>query len=249
MKVVGVVQTRMGSSRLPGKVLMPVMGIPVLEWCMERLLCCKLIQEVVIATTEHPRDEVICDFAKRKGYLYSRGSEEDVLGRYWKAATERGAEAVVRLTSDCPLIDPEITDRVVSRYLESPDSDLTSNVFTRTFPRGFDTEVLSMDCLDRIHKEVREPIYREHVTNYIHDFPEKFRIAEIRNTEDLSCLRLCVDTDDDLALIRKVFEELFPLNPHFGHREIYELFRRKPELQKINAQIQQAKIFKRKNRA
>ncbi len=249
MKVVGIVQTRMGSSRLPGKVLKPVLGVPVLEWCMERLLHCRNIAEVVIATTEHLRDEVICDFAKQKGYLCSRGSEEDVLGRYWKAARERGADAVVRLTSDCPLIDPEITDRVVARHLESPENDLTSNVFTRTFPRGFDTEVLSMDCLDRIHAEVLEPIYREHVTNYIHDYPEKFRIAEVVNSEDSSHLRLCVDTDEDLALIQKVFEELFPLNPHFGHREIYELFRRKPDLCQVNAKIQQAKIFKRKNRA
>lgn len=249
MKIVGIVQTRMGSSRLPGKVLKPVLGTPVLEWCMERLLRCKNIAEVVIATTEHPRDEAICDFAKQKGYLYSRGSEQDVLERYWKAANERDAEAIVRLTSDCPLIDPEITDRVVARHLESPENDLTSNVFTRTFPRGFDTEVLSMGCLDRIHRDVHEPIYREHVTNYIHDYPEKFRIAEIRNPEDLSYLRLCVDTEEDLALIRKVFEELFPLNAHFGYREIYELFGRKPELRQINAQIQQAKIFKRKNRA
>lgn len=249
MKVVGVVQARMGSSRLPGKIMRQVLGVPLLEWCMERLRRCKTLDEVVIATTRHPRDETICDFARVKKYLFTRGSEEDVLGRYYAAALERNADVVIRLTSDCPLIDPEITDRVIRRHLESKVNDVTSNVYTRTFPRGFDTEALSIRCLKTIHDIALDPIYREHVTNYIHDFPEKFRIENIENNRDRSDLRLCVDTAEDLALVEKVYEELYPLNHHFGHREIYELFERRPELRNINAHIQQAKIFRRKNRA
>jgi len=249
VKVVGIVQTRMGSSRLPGKVLKPVLGISILEHAIERLLRSKKLDEVVIATTEDPRDQVICDFAESKGYLWGRGSEEDVLGRYYKIAKERNADHVVRLTSDCPLIDPELTDLVISRHLASDNNDMTSNVFTRTYPRGFDTEVLSMECFERLEGEAKDSIYREHVTNFIHDFPEKFQIENVSQEIDWTHVRLCVDTEEDLELITQVYEELFTSNPRFGHREIYELFNRKPELQKINAEIEQSKIFHLKNRA
>jgi len=249
MKVVGIVQTRMGSSRLPGKVLKPVLNVPILERTMERLLRVKKLDEVVIATTEDPRDEVICDFAKEKGYLWGRGSEEDVLGRYYKVAKERNADHVVRLTSDCPLIDPELTDLVISRHLASSGNDMTSNVFTRTYPRGFDTEVLSMACLERLEREAQDSIYREHVTNFIHDFPEKFQIENVSQEKDWTYLRLCVDTEEDLELITQVYKELLPSNSRFGYREIYDLFLRLPELQKINAETEQSKIFHLKNRA
>lgn len=246
MKIVGIVQARMGSSRLPGKILIPVLGVPVLEWCIERLRRCKRLDEVVIATTVHPRDEEVCYFAQSKGYFFSRGSEEDVLGRYYQVALERKADIVVRLTSDCPLIDPEITDHVIARHLDAKHNDMTSNVFTRTFPRGFDTEVLTHSCLERVNAITQEQIYREHVTNYIHDFPEQFRIENIENDANRSDLRLCVDTEHDLKLIRKIYEELYASSHCFGHREIYALFDRKPDLRNINACVQQAKIFKKK---
>jgi len=249
LKVVAIIQTRMGSSRLPGKVLKPILGVPMLERVMSRIQCCRTLDEFVIATTEQPKDDVICDFAEKKGYLWGRGSEEDVLGRYYKVAKERNADHVVRLTSDCPLIDPDITDLVINRHLNSKNNDLTSNVFTRTFPRGFDTEVLSIECFERLEREAKDLIYREHVTNFIHDFPEKFQIENVSQERDWTHLRLCVDTEEDLTLITKIYEELFPSNPRFGHREIYDLFNRKPELQKINAGIEQAKIFNVKNRA
>lgn len=249
MKVVAVVQTRMGSSRFPGKVMQPILGLPMIERMMLRLSRCQKLNEIVIATTLSDQDQTIFDFAEQKGYLIFRGSEEDVLGRYYHAAWERKADAVVRLTSDCPLIDPEITDTVVARHLASCDNDLTSNVFTRTFPRGFDTEVLSFSCLKRIHEATRDPLYREHVTNYIHDFPERFRIENVNGEEDFSHLRLCVDTEADLKLINAVYEKLLPVNPNFGAKEIYTLFRAHPKLGDVNAHIQQTKIFRHKNRA
>lgn len=248
MKIVGIVQARMGSSRLPGKILMPVLGIPVLQWCIERLLKCKMLDEVVIATTQKDSDNMICEFAQKKGYLFSRGSEDDVLGRYYKTAIERKADAVVRLTSDCPLIDPEITDMIIKKHIDARSNDMTSNVFTRTYPRGFDTEVLSMNCLNRINSEALDIIYREHVTNYIHDHPQKFTIENISNNEDMSHLRLCVDVEEDLALIKKVYEYLYPVNNDFRSSDIYELFKKHPELLDINSHIQQTKIFKIKNR-
>jgi len=247
LKVVGIVQARMGSSRLPGKVMKPIVGVPMLGRVMERLSRCTMLGEIVIAIPDHPRDRVICDFAKKKGYLWGIGPEEDVLGRYYKVAKQRKADAVVRLTADCPLIDPKIVDRVVARHLSLKKRiDMTSNVLKRTFPRGMGAEVLSMDCLERLQEETKDPLYREHVTNYIHDFPEKFRTESIKNFSDYSHLRLCVDTDADLKLVRRIYHALYASNPNFGVEEIYKLFERESELHEINASVRQANIFRRK---
>jgi spore coat polysaccharide biosynthesis protein SpsF len=247
VKTVAIIQARMGSTRLPGKVLKPILGIFSLEHMMKRVLRCKTLDEAVIATTTQPKDDVIYQFAKERRYLVGRGSEQDVLDRYYQIAKERKADVVVRMTSDCPLTDPEISDRVVQRHLEAKTNDLTSNVFQKlTFPNGFDTEVLSFACLERIHRETEgDPLYREHVTNYIHDYPEKFVIENVADKENHSDLRLCVDTNEDFELVTRIFEALYPQNPNFGFREIYKLFQECPELKKINARVRQTKILKR----
>ncbi|HXV27418.1 MAG TPA: glycosyltransferase family protein [bacterium] len=246
MKTVAIIQARMGSTRLPGKVLKSILGTPSLEHMMKRVARCKTLDEIVIATTVHSRDDRICEFAEDRGYLFGRGSENDVLDRYYQIARERNADAVVRMTSDCPLIDPEISDRVIQRHLEARTNDLTSNVFRKlTFPNGFDTEVISFTCLERMHRETQDPLYREHVTNYIHDFPEKFAIENVADTQDHSDLRLCVDTEEDFRLVSLIFETLHPNNADFGYREIFELFKQRPELKEINSEVRQTKILKR----
>lgn len=245
-KVVGIIQTRMGSSRLPGKVLKPILNVPLLKHMMARLARCRALDEVVIATTEEPQDQVIIDFARENDYLYGIGPEEDVLGRYHKVALERKADHVVRLTSDCPLIDPEVTDRVVELHLQSEKNDLTSNVFFRSYPRGLDTEILTLPCLERVLSETDDPLYREHVTNYIHDFPEKFVVENVAMDEDLSHLRWTVDTEKDLEFVRRVYEVLYPKNPHFGYRDVLSYLNENPECMAINAEVPQTKIFRRK---
>lgn len=245
MKAVGIIQARMGSHRLPGKVLKPIVGVPMLKHMMMRLDRCQSLDEVVIATTDQPQDQVLCDFAETNGYLVGKGSESDVLGRYYKVAKERKADVVIRLTADCPLIDSEVTDRVVKRHLDSKTNDITSNVLQLSYPNGFDTEALSFSCLERVHQGTQDPLYREHVTNYIHDYPEKFIMENVRSDEDRSYLRLCVDTDEDFDLIRCIYEALYPQNSNFGHREIYAFLDKNPELLKMNSKVQQTKILKR----
>jgi spore coat polysaccharide biosynthesis protein SpsF len=221
----------------------------MLQHIVERLERCSTIDEIVIATSTGPGDRVLCDFAVRQGYLFGVGSEEDVLGRYHKVAREREADVVLRLTGDCPLIDPETTDAVVRRHLAAGSNDMTSNVFTRTFPRGLDTEALSMECLDRLNREALDAIYREHVTNYIHDHPEKFKIENVCEPVDRSDLRWCVDTEDDLELVRRVYEGLYPGNEFFGMKDALRFVESHPELKTLNAHVRQAKIFRLKTRA
>jgi len=245
MKTVGIIQARMGSKRLPGKVLKPIVGIPNLEHMMRRLSRCQTLNEIVIATSDQPQDDILSNFAKEHGYLSGRGSETDVLGRYYKVAKERQADHVVRLTADCPLIDPEVTDSVVREHLDAKSRDITSNCIKLSFPNGFDTEVLSFGCLQRLHRQTQDPPYREHVTNYIHDYPEQFIIGHIVSAENRSDLRLTLDTDEDYELIRQIYEALYPQNPDFGFREIYALLDRHPEMKQINAAVQQTKILKR----
>ncbi len=248
MKAVGIIQARMGSTRLPGKVLKTILGVPMLQLMMERLAQCKELDEVVIATSVLPQDDCIYEFAKKRGYLVGRGSENDVLGRYYQVAKERKADIIARMTGDCPLIDPEITDSVVKRQrLSRNKNDLTSNVLLRTYPRGFDTEVMSFACLERVIGETEDPLYREHVTNYMYDFPAKFVMESVTQADDDSDLRLTVDTEADFELVKLVFEALHPANPRFRFKDIKLFLDENPALKTMNAYIKQTKIFR--NRA
>ena len=247
MKIAAIVAARMGSSRLPDKVLRPILGIPILELIVKRLQGCRLLTEVVIATSEHPRDAVIIKFAQERGFPVGAGPEQDVLGRYYKVAQSRQVDLIVRITGDCPLIDPEVTDSVIKRHLENENADFTSNVVERTFPRGFDTEVITFSCLKRLYEEAREEVYREHVTNYLYDYPEKFLIQSVTSPVDHSSLRICVDTEEDFQLVSKIYEALYRKNPHFGFNEIIQLVNDRPELKKINAVVEQKRIFLRKS--
>ncbi len=248
MNVVAIVAARLGSSRLQGKVLRPIVGVPMLELQMTRLARCRTLNKIVVGTTDNPNDQALVDFARSKGYAWGIGSEEDVLGRYHKIASEYKADVFVRMTGDCPLIDPEVTDGVVRMHIDNKN-DETSNVIRRTFPRGMDTEVLSRACLDRINAEAADKIYREHVTNYIYDHPEKFRLGNYETSNDRSDLRLCVDTEEDYKVVAGVFEGIYAKNPEFKLKDVIAYLDAHPELAKLNSHIQQSKIFKVRTQA
>jgi spore coat polysaccharide biosynthesis protein SpsF len=193
--IVCIIQARSGSSRLPEKVLMPIEGEPMLLHIIDRVLKSTFIDRVVVATTVDERDtkvaELISKHPSEKLSVF-RGSEEDVLDRYYQAAKENGARIIVRLTGDCPLIDPKVIDLVISRYLEG-DYDYVSNVLERTFPRGLDTEVFSWEVLERLWKECEADSEREHVTLRIVKHPDEFTTGNVKNVTDLSRYRWTVD--------------------------------------------------------
>lgn len=244
MKVVCIVQARVGSTRLPGKVLKQICGKIVLEHDIDRLKRVKNIDEIVIATTTLEKDNAIVKECERLGVKYFRGSEEDVLSRYYYAAKENNADVVVRVTSDCPLIDPEISNDVIKYYLNNKDKyDYVSNTIERTYPRGLDTEVFSFKALEKAFNEAISERYREHVTPYIWDNPKVFRLAQYKNSQDYSDLRWTLDTEEDFELIDKIYNLLYPnMHSKFQFQNILSLYHKYPELYDMNKEIIQKHI-------
>lgn len=240
MRVELFVQARMGSTRLPGKVLLPVLEKPLLFYLVERLQRVTGIDACVIVTSYHPRDDVIEAYCKEHKIACFRGPEEDVLTRYYEAAKKRNPDAIVRVTADCPLIDPEGIDAVITAYKKSdPAIDYASNCLERTYPRGMDVEIFSLKALEKAFKEAVEAQEREHVTLYFYRHPELFRLQNIRNSSDESRFRLTVDTEEDYRLIRLLIEHLYPKNPQFTLRDILACLDSHPEWLAINAHIRQ----------
>jgi len=237
-RVVAIIQARMGATRLPGKVLMDVAGQPMMARVVNRSRRAKGLDAVVIATTTQPVDDAIVRLCHEQGWLLFRGSEEDVLDRYYRAALALEADVVVRITSDCPLIEPELIDSSVATFLpHRPPLDYLSNTLVRTFPRGLDVEVMSFKVLKRAWQEEDNPAWREHVTPYIWRQPDKFKIRNVTNDEDYSHMRWTVDTAEDLAFVRKVYE--YFKNDTFSWREVLELLKEHPEWLEINRDVQQ----------
>jgi spore coat polysaccharide biosynthesis protein SpsF len=241
-RIIAIIQARIGSTRLPGKVLKDLAGEPVLTRCIHRVQCAKLLHGVVIATTDQEEDDAIVDFCSQHGWPCFRGSEEDVLDRYYHAAIAYQADVVVRITSDCPLIEPEIVDRVVETFLEcQPGLDYAANTLEpRTYPRGLDTEVIGFDALDRAWHEDRNPAWREHVTPYIYRNPERFSLYSVSSEVDYSSLRWTVDTPEDLELVRRVYEQFD--HDRFSWREVLAVLVQNPGWLEINRYVQQKTI-------
>lgn len=238
-RIVVIVQSRMGSTRLPGKVLMDLEGRPMLERQLERLARARTPHAVVVATTTDPRDQPIVDLAARLGALVTRGSEDDVLDRYRDAAREHAADVVVRVTADCPLIDPGVLDRCVATLLADPSLDYVSNTLVRTYPRGLDVEVLKRTVLEAAAAEAMEPADREHVTRFVWRRPERFRLGSVVDESDNSHLRWTVDTAEDLAVIRRIFADLLPRNPRFNYVDALRHAREFPGAHTLNAHVAQ----------
>ncbi|PEK99089.1 cytidylyltransferase domain-containing protein [Bacillus sp. AFS017336] len=242
MKVVAIIQARMGSTRLPGKVLLKVLNKPLLAYQIERVKRAKLIDEIVVATTTNEIDQKIVDFCEFMSISYYRGSEDDVLSRYFEAASLYNADLIVRITSDCPLIDPAIIDTVINEFKLNMDHiDYASNTVQRSFPIGMDIEVMSFSLIKTINQLQLPKSYREHVTPFIYR-SHKYSIKQIVQNVNKSHIRLTVDTPEDFKLISTIIEEIYPTNPFFTLLDLYDLFDRKPELLTINHHIKQKQI-------
>lgn len=240
MRTVIINQARMTSTRLPGKVLKEVMGKPLLEYQIERLKKVKQADDLVIATTINESDQPIIELCKKLNINYYRGSEEDVLSRYYEAAKQYQADVIVRVTSDCPLIDPAVVDEVINNFRKSTGKyDYVSNTLERTYPRGMDTEVFSIEALKEAYDKAVLTPEREHVTLYIYSHPEKFRLFSVKYKKDESSHRWTVDTEEDFILIKAILEELYPQKPDFTMEDCLELMVKRPELIKINQHVQQ----------
>lgn len=206
MHTVVVVQARMGSQRLPGKVLMDLDGRPLIERVLTRAASTASVDEVVLATTDRDEDDALAGVAEGLGLRWFRGSEQDVLARFRGAAREAHADAVVRITGDCPLVDPGVIDTVAGELLANPTCDLASNVLRRTFPKGLDTEALYTDVLERAHRMGTSAEAREHVTWFVYrERPELFLLRSVEHPTDLSELDWSVDTFEDLERVRALW--------------------------------------------
>ncbi|HKV38272.1 MAG TPA: glycosyltransferase family protein [Blastocatellia bacterium] len=211
MKTVAIVQARMGSTRLPGKIMLDLGGEPVLTRVVNRASRSCRLDEIVIATTDLPADDQVVELCRSRGWSCFRGSQDDVLDRYYRAALDCKAELIVRITSDCPLIDPSIIDLVIDRWHASAETDYASNTIQpRTFPRGLDVEAFSFSALERAWQRDANPGWREHVTPYIYRHPEEFGIEVVTNDIDYSAIRWTLDVPEDLDLIRMIYH-------HFGN--------------------------------
>jgi spore coat polysaccharide biosynthesis protein SpsF len=236
LKIVAIIQARTGSTRLPNKVFADIQGHPMLWYVIQRARAANTLSEVVVATTTEPVDEAIVNFCKGLGVSCFRGSENDVLDRYYKAAQQYGAEIVVRITSDCPLIDPEIIDKTVQAFLaEQPD--YASNTVVRTYPRGLDTEVMSFGTLQRAWHEANQPYQRAHVTAYVYENPDQFKILHVTGDKDYSALRWTVDTPEDLEFVRAIYSRSEGDGSRL--RDVLKLIEREPHLSEINQAIAQ----------
>lgn len=238
--IVAIIQARMGSSRLPGKVLLDLAGHPMLDWVVNRARQSKLINQIIVATTNDSSDDLIATWCVQQNVPYHRGSLKDVLDRYYQSAKRFNASIVVRFTADCPLLDPGVVDETIEAFLREK-VDFAANrlppPFKRTYPIGLDTEVCSFKALERAWIEAAESHEREHVMPYLYDTPGRFRIYKLDYKEDYGSLRWTVDTQEDLKLIRQIIAR-FNGRMDFSWLEVLEIFKNEPELACINAQVQ-----------
>jgi spore coat polysaccharide biosynthesis protein SpsF len=233
MKTVAIIQARMASTRLPGKVMMDLAGSPMLARVYRRCRRAHTPDLVMIATTTERQDDVIADFCAGHNWPCFRGSEADVLDRYYQAALREGADPVIRITADCPLIEPEFIDLTVTRFLENRSVDYASNLLEAcTFPRGLDVEVIAFAALASAWREDDNPAWREHVTPYIYHHPEKFRLLEVMSPVDFGGMRWTVDTPADLAFVRKIYD--YFQNDRFSWRQVLDLLAAQPQWLALN---------------
>lgn len=233
--IIAILQARMSSSRLPGKVLKPILDRPMLQHQVERLRRAETVDVLVVATSDRPSDDPLAELCAAIGVDVFRGSLDDVLDRFHRCATAHGADQVVRLTGDCPLADPELVDALVRFHLDG-DFDYSANCRPPTLPDGLDAEIFTMEALGRAHAGATTSHEREHVVPYIINRPGDFAMGNWSlDGEDHSGLRWTVDEPEDLVFVRAVFEALYPGNPAFTWRDVLRLVRQRPQLAALNA--------------
>ena len=242
MGIVAIVQARMGSSRLPGKILADLGGQPALRHVLDRLGSATRVESIVVATTRHRPDDAVEDFCKSFGYRCFRGSEEDVLDRYFQAARLSRASTIVRITADCPLLDPGVVDGLLGHFLAN---ELDYCNTSAEFPDGLDCEALSMDALEAAWREASLPSEREHVTPFVKKHPERFRLGEYPCPEAWGRYRWTLDEEDDLRFLREVFARLQRPGRRIRTRDVVELLQREPHLFEINSRFQRNEGYRK----
>lgn len=243
MKTVAIIQARMGSTRLPGKVMRPLCGKSVLEHVIDRVRASGAVDDILVATTDQPADDAIAMLAESLGATRFRGSEADVLSRYYFAALQGAADTVIRVTSDCPLFDGDLLRAMIEAFRRQRDGsnhvDYLSNTLNRTYPRGLDAEIFTFASLERAHREATQAFEREHVTPYIYNHPELFSLQNFARDIDHSRYRWTLDTAEDWRLIEAIYTALYRPGRLFGTAEILELLARQPALVALNAHVAQ----------
>lgn len=232
-----ILQARMSSTRLPGKVLLRVCGKPLLAHQIERVRRAKRIDELVVATSTDASDDALQALCKDIRVRCHRGSLDDVLDRFIGAAEGFAPAYVVRLTGDCPLADPQVIDKVIAAAQES-GVDYAANALHPTYPDGIDVECMRYEVLQQAAREARKPSEREHVTPFIHTQPQRFALREVKNDIDLSHLRWTVDEPADFVFVSQVFEHLYPMKPAFDMNDVLDFERTHPDIARINRALE-----------
>lgn len=242
--IFAIVQVRMSSSRLPGKALYPLLGKPMLIRQLERLHYSDGIDDIIVATSIDRSDDCIEQWVEQEGFYCFRGSLNDVLDRYYTAASQYKAEHIVRITADCPLLDAQLLDNMLVDYFES-NVDYLSNVSSPTFPDGLDVEIFSFNALERAWKQATLLSEREHVTSFIRDRKNNFSVKNFSNHEDLSHMRWTVDYPEDYHFVKQVYERCYPYNAEFTMNNVLQELKKDPNLQQINSNYQRNEGYKK----
>ena len=241
MSVIAIIQARLGSSRLPDKVLLELLpNKTVLKCMLDRVKKAKLIDDIIVATTNNPKDKKLVKYLEKINQQYFVGDEDDVLDRYYQTAKKYCTsknDIIVRLTADCPVIDPVIIDKVIQQYLNN-DFDFVSNALEPyTYPDGMDVEVFSFGNLEKAWKEAKLPSHREHVTFYFWQNPKIFRIYYYKNERNLSEYRLTLDYPEDYKLLKIIYKYLYKKNKKFTLEDIINFLNQNPKIKNINTEI------------
>jgi len=239
-KIVATIEARMASTRLPGKIMLPFAGKPDLEMMIERLKRSQTVDEIVVATTTNTKDDAIAEVCRRLKISYYRGSEEDVLKRLVEAGKSVNADIIVETTSDCPVIDWRHIDYLVNLFF-SGNYDYVSNIIERSFPRGFDVQVFPLSLLEKVEKDVKDYVYREHPTFYIYTHPEQFKLKNWKAAGKMFWpdLRVTLDTKEDYQVLSEIFDHLYPVNPDFSAEDVVDFLLNHPEIVRINSEVKQ----------
>ena len=242
--ILAILQARVSSNRLPGKVLKPILNVPMLLREVERIQRSQFINLLIVATSTDLVDNAIEDLCSESDLICFRGSLNDVLDRFYQAAKHHKPDHVIRLTGDCPLADPRLIDQLVTMHINC-NFDYTSNTLEPTYPDGLDAEIFRFSCLEQAWKESTLPSQREHVTPFIKNNSHRYKIGQIKNSADLSHLRWTVDEPADFMLITKIYEELYPNNRAFTTEDILTFLDRNPEFKIINVQHERDEGYKK----
>ena len=237
------IQARMSSSRLPGKVMKPLVGKPMIEHILKSLSNSKKISDIIVLTSTNKQDDVLVNYLKENNWEYFRGDENDVLNRYYKAAEKYDADYIVRITADNPLIDHNVVDEVIEKAIESK-VDYAANDLVKTYPLGYRVEIISRKTLNEIERIAKDSLSREHVTLYVIKNKERFKVINVNAPKSLRHpgWRLTVDAIEDFNLIEKIFQNLYSKNKSIKYKEVAEFLLKNPNLLKINRNIRQENV-------